>query len=73
MYSKRQIAIWGRDGPIPPLGAEFYKWCKRIVFRRLDAKKGKEDYSQDVEDRVFQRYMTQSSTGSGSDPAGEKV
>ncbi|KAL1589593.1 hypothetical protein WHR41_01706 [Cladosporium halotolerans] len=55
------------------LGAEFYKWCKRIVFRRLDAKKGKEDYSQDVEDRVFQRYMTQSSTGSGSDPAGEKV
>lgn len=39
----------------------------------MDAKKGKEDYSQDVEDRVFQRYMTQSSTGSGSDPAGEKV
>lgn len=59
------------------LGAELYKWAKRIFFRRLDAKKGKEDYSADVEERVFQRYMTQSSvaSGSGSDreKAGEKV
>lgn len=59
------------------LGAEFYKWIKRIFFRRFDAKKGKEDYSADVEERVFQRYMTQSSvaSGSGSDreKAGEKV
>lgn len=38
---------------------------KRVFFRRRDAKKGKEDYSQDVEDRVFQRYMTESSMASG--------
>ena len=38
------------------LGSESYKYMKRVFFRRVDAKKGKEDYSQDVEDRVFQRY-----------------
>ena len=47
------------------LGAEFYKWTKRVIFRVLDARKGKEDYSEDVEDRVFQRYMTESSMASG--------
>jgi hypothetical protein len=50
---------------------------KRVFFRRQAAKKGKEDYSQDVEDRVFQRYMTESSMASGSgsdyDKASEKV
>jgi hypothetical protein len=59
------------------LGVESYKYMKRVFFRRQAAKKGKEDYSQDVEDRVFQRYMTESSMASGSgsdyDKASEKV
>lgn len=59
------------------VGSETYKFGKRVFFRQRDAKKGKEDYSQDVEERVFQRYMTESSlaSGSGSDKekAGEKV
>jgi len=54
------------------LGAESYKYMKRVYFRRLDAKKGKEDLSQDVEDRVFQRYMTESSMASGSGSEREK-
>jgi Na+-exporting ATPase len=55
------------------LGAESYKYMKRVFFRRQDAKKGKEDYSQDVEDRVFQRYMTESSMASGSGSEREKI
>ena len=54
------------------LGTEAYKYMKRVYFRRADAKKGKEDFSQDVEDRVFQRYMTQSSMASGSGSEREK-
>lgn len=55
------------------LGTESYKYMKRVFFRRQDAKKGKEDYSQDVEDRVFQRYMTESSMASGSGSDREKT
>lgn len=55
------------------LGSESYKYMKRVFFRRQDAKKGKEDYSQDVEDRVFQRYMTESSMASGSGSDREKT
>jgi len=54
------------------VGVESYKYMKRIYFRRSDAKKGKEDFSQDVEDRVFQRYMTESSMASGSGSEREK-
>jgi Na+-exporting ATPase len=55
------------------LGVESYKYLKRVFFRRQDAKKGREDYSQDVEDRVFQRYMTESSMASGSGSEREKT
>jgi Na+-exporting ATPase len=57
------------------LGSESYKYMKRVYFRRLDAKKGKGDYSQDIEERVFQRYLTESSmaSGSGSEKYSEKV
>lgn len=55
------------------LGSESYKYLKRVFFRRLDAKKGKEDYSQDVEERVFQRYMTESSMASEPEKGMEKV
>jgi hypothetical protein len=47
---------------------------KRAFFRRHDAKKGKEDYAQgDVEERVFQRYMTESSMASEPEKGSEKV
>ena len=57
------------------LGSESYKYMKRVFFRRVDAKKGKENSSQDVEERVFQRYMTESSmaSGIGSEKYSEKV
>jgi Na+-exporting ATPase len=55
------------------LGSESYKYMKRAFFRRKDAKKGKEDYTQDVEERVFQRYMTESSMASEPEKGSEKV
>jgi Na+-exporting ATPase len=55
------------------LGSESYKYLKRVFFRRRDAKKGKEDYAQDVEERVFQRYMTESSMASEPEKGSEKV
>jgi len=55
------------------LGSESYKYMKRVFFRRRDAKKGKEDYAQDVEERVFQRYMTESSMASEPEKGSEKV
>ena len=56
------------------LGSELYKYMKRAFFRRHDAKKGREDYAQgDVEERVFQRYMTESSMASEPEKGSEKV
>ncbi|EME48512.1 hypothetical protein DOTSEDRAFT_57843 [Dothistroma septosporum NZE10] len=48
------------------LGVEFWKWCKRVYFRRQkaqDYQKSGMSGSGDLETKVFERYLTQSSLG----------
>lgn len=40
------------------LGIEAWKWCKRVYFRRRDAKNGVRRGSIDLEKRVFERYLS---------------
>ena len=54
------------------LGAETYKYGKRAYFRRQAGKSSSDDPSLNVEERVFQRYLTGNSTGS-QEKAEEKV
>lgn len=55
-------------------GAETYKFIKRAYFRRRAAKAGPAaDMEADVEERVFQRYLTESSMSSGKEEKNEKV
>ncbi|CAK1355304.1 Calcium-transporting ATPase 3 [Cercospora beticola] len=42
-------------------GVEAWKWAKRIYFRRRASKSAKAE--EDLETRVFERYLTQSSMG----------
>ncbi|CBX94167.1 similar to sodium P-type ATPase [Plenodomus lingam JN3] len=43
-------------------GAESWKWCKRVYFRRqARAATGKVDKNMDIQDRVFGRYYTEDS------------
>ncbi|KAI7003573.1 Na(+)/Li(+)-exporting P-type ATPase, partial [Hortaea werneckii] len=53
-------------------GAEFYKWMKRIVLHRQAMKAGTEGF-EDLEDRVFSRYYTDSSSDVGNEKQNEKV
>merc|ERR1712072_596721 len=53
-------------------GAEFYKWIKRIVLHRQAMKAGTEGF-EDLEDRVFSRYYTDSSSDVGNEKQNEKV
>ncbi|KAK4635352.1 Sodium transport ATPase 5 [Fulvia fulva] len=48
------------------LGIEAWKWCKRVYFRRQKAQKAQKagrSGSVDLEAKVFERYLTQSSMG----------
>ncbi|OQN97548.1 hypothetical protein B0A48_16702 [Cryoendolithus antarcticus] len=48
------------------LGAESWKFCKRVYFRRQESRKStSSDPSLGIEERVFQRYLTESSMSSG--------
>jgi Na+-exporting ATPase len=52
-------------------GIEFWKWCKRVYFRRQAVKKGTGvvDKNVEIEDRVFGRYYSQDTDGSGGEKA----
>jgi len=45
-------------------GVEAWKWAKRVFIRRQAAKKEGEGQQEDMESRVFGRYLTDSSLGS---------
>ncbi|KAH5557727.1 hypothetical protein HBI26_211520 [Parastagonospora nodorum] len=54
-------------------GAETWKWCKRIYFRRqARSQTGKVDKNMDIEDRIFGRYYSTESAAS-QDGMQEKV
>ena len=40
------------------LGVELWKWCKRIYFKKRDSKLGVRRGSVDLEQRVFERYLS---------------
>jgi Na+-exporting ATPase len=46
------------------VGAETWKFSKRVFFRHRARNTVSTDPNVDVEERVFRRYLTQSSTGS---------
>ncbi|KAI6863454.1 hypothetical protein KC318_g15331, partial [Hortaea werneckii] len=50
----------------------FYKWIKRIVLHRQAMKAGTEGF-EDLEDRVFSRYYTDSSSDVVNEKQNEKV
>jgi magnesium-transporting ATPase (P-type) len=56
-------------------GIEFWKWCKRVYFRRKAAKQGagKLDKNMEIEDRVFGRYYTHDSSTTGTESIQEKA
>ena len=51
---------------------QFYKWIKRIVLHRQAMKAGTEGF-EDLEDRVFSRYYTDSSSDVANEKQNEKV
>merc|ERR1712230_219978 len=51
---------------------EFYKWIKRIVLHRQAMKAGTEGF-EDLEDRVFSRYYTDSSSDVANEKQNEKA
>jgi len=57
------------------LGIEGWKFAKRVFFRRRAARSGEAGRkgSVDLEEKVFQRYLTQSSFGEGNASGEEKV
>ncbi|RII23247.1 hypothetical protein CUC08_Gglean012069 [Alternaria sp. MG1] len=56
-------------------GIEFWKWCKRVYFRRKGAKHGtgKVDKNMEIEDRVFGRYYSRDSSTTGNESVQEKA
>ena len=40
------------------LGVESWKWAKRVYFRKSDKKLGRRRGSVDLEERVFERYLS---------------
>ncbi|KAM0335145.1 hypothetical protein ACHAQA_000186 [Verticillium albo-atrum] len=55
------------------LGVEFWKWCKRVYFRRQQANQiGKNWKDMDIEDRVFGRYLSSGSEDGGFSGGGTK-
>ncbi|KAL1796493.1 hypothetical protein ACET3X_005033 [Alternaria dauci] len=56
-------------------GIEFWKWCKRVYFRRKGAKHGtgKVDKNMEIEDRVFGRYYSHDSSTTCNENVQEKA
>ncbi|KAL1296594.1 hypothetical protein AAFC00_000088 [Neodothiora populina] len=55
------------------VGVEFWKWCKRVVFRRLDARKNANGQADDLENSAFSSYMRELTPATSEALSTEKV